>query len=55
MTPELPGVPGHEGVGVVEAVGPKVSSSCRLFAVRRHRVWRCVVEVEANVPVRATH
>lgn len=24
ITPELPGVPGHEGVGVVEAVGPKV-------------------------------
>lgn len=25
ITPELPGVPGHEGVGVVEAVGPKVT------------------------------
>ena len=24
LKPELPGVPGHEGVGVVEAVGPKV-------------------------------
>ncbi|PRW50861.1 putative trans-2-enoyl- mitochondrial [Chlorella sorokiniana] len=25
LRPELPGVPGHEGVGVVEAVGPKVT------------------------------
>lgn len=24
ITPELPGVPGHEGVGVVKAVGAKV-------------------------------
>ncbi len=26
IRPELPGVPGHEGVGVVEAVGPKVGA-----------------------------
>ena len=38
LTPELPGVPGHEGVGVVEAVGPKVNSTWWMFAVRRHRV-----------------
>ena len=31
LRPELPGVPGHEGVGVVEAVGPKVGlQSCIL-------------------------
>ncbi len=27
LRPDLPGVPGHEGMGVVEAVGPRVSQS----------------------------
>lgn len=36
LRPDLPGVPGHEGMGVVEAVGPKVRGAIpREFDVER--------------------
>ena len=59
---ELPGVPGHEGVGVVEAVGPKVRVGvlgagcgrrrtwCRQAACRRQRTARARAPVDLAAP-----